>query len=129
MTTSLNFSYFIRYLLTLLKSLVSEKSTNDSKVISYVLRGHINPSWHLKMCSKLSAFLLQKGQKVLPSYFSVKFVLMSGSGFIFKAAVFNCPVHLRKYFSSPVLCVSPFVLVVQVINYMALRAITDQFYK
>ena len=77
MTTSLNFSYFIRYLLNLLRNLVSEKSTKDSKVISYVLRGHINASWHLKMCSKFSAFLLQKGQNVLPSYFSVKFVLMS----------------------------------------------------
>ena len=63
------------------KTLCLKKSTNDSKVISYVLRGHINPSWHLKMCTKLSlAFLLQKGQKVLPSYFSVKFVLMSFRG-------------------------------------------------
>ena len=38
-------------------------SANDSKVISNVLRGHCNPSWHLKICSKFSASLLQKGQK------------------------------------------------------------------
>ena len=52
-------------------------SANDSKVIPCVLRGHRNPSWHLKMCSKFSASFLQKGHKVLPSYFSLKFALMS----------------------------------------------------
>ena len=59
---------------------LKQKGTIHSKLHFYKNKRkkfHINPSWHLEMCSKLSASLVQKGQKVLPSYFSVKFASMS----------------------------------------------------
>ena len=78
MTTSLNFSYFMRYLRILFKTLTCVNSANDSEVINTnsVERAY-QSSRHLKMCSRLSASLLQKGQKVLPLYFSSKFAFMS----------------------------------------------------